>query len=282
MHWKQNQEVLSIVIFRKGQTNWSSWIVSIKTGKQWPCGVLGLIGVSFLHSLNKYFLSTYSVPGIALGSGDKSIKEKDNLLWWTNAQNQGLGCADGVGWGGKCCEGSRHGGRGTCSSVLAILGTWRRPVCGSSCKQVCGGGSLTICVRCRGWGGVRATLVSSHQFPPTPCPVLGLVSLSYSPKFSEFCFCLWVPHLHPPPLSEATAEVKQGSWSVLGWGSIPPPKALFHPWPGPISTRDPPSHHSRGTGVLPGRVLALGWYSLYVLNILVLAPLLTSLVALSR
>lgn len=241
--------------------------MSIKTGKQWPCGVLGLIGASFLHSLNKYFLSTYSVPGIALGSGDKSTEEKGQpALVNKCSEDQCLGCGDGVGWGGdgvgwggKCCEGSRQGGgRGTGSSVLAILGTWRRPVCGSSCKRVCGGGSLTICERGRWWGGASATLFSSHQFPPTPCPVLGLVSLSYSPKFSEFCFCLWVPHLHPPPLSGATAEVKQGSWSLLGWGSIPPPKALFHPWTGPISTRDPPSHHSQGIGVLPGRVLALG------------------------
>ena len=137
-------------------------------------------------------------------------------------------------------------------------------------------------MRGRGWGGANAALVSSHQFSPTPCPVLGLVSLSYSPKFSEFCFCLWVPHHHPPPLSGATAEVKQGSRSVLGWG-------LHSSSKGPISFLTLSHLHSGSTYPSfsrdwspPRKSLGSGLILLYVLNILVIAPLLTSLVALSR
>ena len=101
------------------------------------------------------------------------------------------------------------------------------------------------------------------------------------PKFSEFCFCLWVPHHHPPPLSGATAEVKQGSRSVLGWG-------LHSSSKGPISFLTSSHLHSGSTYPSfsrdwspPRKSLGSGLILLYVLNILVIAPLLTSLVALS-
>ena len=89
------------------------------------------------------------MPGIALGSGDKSTKEKGQTALVNKcSENQCPrgGGGDGVGWGGTCCEGKAgmERGEGRGSSVLAILGTWRRPGCRSSFEQGCGEGSLTL------------------------------------------------------------------------------------------------------------------------------------------